>query len=163
LFASPDWRPHLVGAVALILDGDRRLDPSLMWKAIDTGSWVTPQLVTAAYLVDPSFPDRLQDRIDARCAVKMPAHLSPAERRRATGPATAEQRSAKLLVSLLRIGRLVPALADRLAAAARRADLKALQAADRDKSGNIAENWLKNLESQFRSRGRALTPAGRRS
>jgi hypothetical protein len=119
--------------------------------------------VTAAYLVDPSFPDRLQDRIDARCEVKMPAHLSPAERHRATGPATAEQRSAKLLVSLLRIGRLVPALADRLAAAARRADLKALQAADRDKSGNIAENWLKNLESQFRSRGRALTPAGRRS
>ena len=55
LFGSPDWRPHLVGAAALILDAGRRLDPSSIWKAIDAGSWVTPQLVTTAYLIDPSF------------------------------------------------------------------------------------------------------------
>jgi hypothetical protein len=162
LFASPDWRPHLVGAVALILDADRRLGPSMLWNAVDAGSWVTPQLVAAAYLVDPSFPDRLQERIDARCAVAMPAKLSPAERHRATGPATAEQRSAKLLMSLLSVGRRVPVLAGRLAAAARRPDLAALQVDDRDNSGNIAENWLINLEGQFKSRGRVLTPMGGR-
>jgi hypothetical protein len=161
LFASPDWRPHLIGAAALILDAGRRLDPSSMWKAVDAGSWVTPQLVTTAYLVDPSFADRVRERIDAKCAVAVPSNLSPTERHRATGPATPEQRSAKLLASLVRIGMLAPALTGWLRTAASRPELAALQAADRDKSGNIAENWLKNVESQFRSGGRPLEPAGR--
>jgi hypothetical protein len=162
LFASPDWRPHLLGAVALLLDAGRRLDPSPLWTAVDAGSWVTPQLVTTAYLIDPSFPDRLRDRIDAKCTVVIPPNLSPTERHRASGPASPEQRSAKLLVSLVRIGMLVPALGGWVTTQAGRPELAALQAADRDKSGNIAENWLKNVESQFRSRGRALAPAGRR-
>jgi hypothetical protein len=162
LFASPDWRPHLLGAVALILDGGRRFDPSGMWKAIDAGSWVTPQLVTTAYLIDPSFADRLRDRIDAKCAVVIAPNLSSVERHHATGPATPEQRSAKLLASLVRIGVLAPALAGWLRTASSRPELAALQTADRDKAGNIAENWLKNVESQFRARGRVLAPAGRR-
>jgi len=162
LFASPDWRPHLLGAVALILDAGRRFDPSPLWKAIDAGSWVTPQLVTAAYLIDPAFAARLRDRIDARCAVVIPPNLSPEERHRATGPATPEQRSAKLLASLVRIGTLAPALAGWLKTAVRRPELATLLAADPDNSGNIAENWLKNVESQLRSRGRALAPAGHR-
>jgi hypothetical protein len=163
LFASPDWRPHLIGAAALILDGGCRLDPSWVWKAIDGGSWVTPQLVAAAYLVDPSFADRVRSRMDANCVVAVPPDLSPTERHRATGPATPAQRSAKLLASLVRIGLLAPALTDWIRTAASRPELAALQAADRDKSGNIAENWLKNVESQFRSRGRVLAPAGRSS
>ncbi|MGD0503773.1 MAG: hypothetical protein ABSD02_13610 [Steroidobacteraceae bacterium] len=161
LFASPDWRPHLIGAVALILDAGRRLDSMAIWQAIDSGSWVTPQLVTTAYLIDPSFADRLRQRIDAKCAVTVPANLSPAARHLATGPATPEQRSAKLLASLVRIGMLSPELCGWLRSAASRPELAALQAADRDKSGNIAENWLKNAERQFRSRGRTLAPAGR--
>lgn len=160
LFASPDWRPHLIGAVALILDGGRRLDSSAMWKAIDAGSWVTPQLVTTAYLIDPSFGDRLRERIEGKCAVAVPANLSAAERHRATGPATPEQRSAKLLASLVRIGMHAPALTGWLRTASSRPELAALQAADRDKSGNIAENWLSNVDHQFKSRGRALVPAG---
>jgi hypothetical protein len=162
LFASPDWRPHLLGAVALILDSGRRFDPSAMWKAIDAGSWATPQLVTTAYLIDPSFADRLRDRLDATCAVVIAPNLSAVERHRATGPATPEQRSAKMLASLVRIGMLAPALAGWLRTASSRPELAALQAADRDKAGNIAENWLKNVENQFRARGRVLAPAGRR-
>jgi hypothetical protein len=163
LFASPDWRPHLLGAVALLLDTGRRFDPSAMWKAIDAGSWVTPQLVTTAYLIDPSFADRLRERIAAKCAVVIAPNLSAVERHRATGPATPQQRSAKLLASLVRIGMLAPALAGWLRAASSRPEFAALQAADRDKAGNIAENWLKNVETQFRVRGRALVPpAGRR-
>jgi hypothetical protein len=161
LFASPDWRPHLIGAVALIVDGGRRLDSTALWTAIDAGSWVTPQLVTTAYLVDPAFAERLRDRIGATCTVVVPANLSPAERHRATGPATPEQRSAKLLASLVRIGMHAPALTGWLRTAASRPELAALQAADRDKSGNIAENWLENADRQFRARGRALVPAGR--
>ncbi len=132
-----------------------------MWQSIDAGSWVTPQLVTTAYFVDPSFAERVRERIDAKCAVTVPANLSPGERHRATGPATPEQRSAKLLASMIRIGMLAPGLTGWLRTAASRPELAALQAADRDKSGNIAENWLKNLERQFSSRGRTLAPAGR--
>ena len=161
LFASPDWRPHLVGAVALILDSGRRLDPAAMWQSIDAGSWVTPQLVTTAYFIDPSFAERVRERIDGKCAVTVPANLSPGERHRATGPATPEQRSAKLLASMIRIGMLAPGLTGWLRTAASRPELAALQASDRDRSGNIAENWLKNLERQFSSRGRTLAPAGR--
>jgi hypothetical protein len=160
LFASPDWRPHLIGAVALILDAGRRLEPSGMWKAIDAGSWVTPQLVAAAYLIDPRFADRVRDRIEAKCAVVVPEDLSPGERHHATGPATPEQRSAKLLASLVRIGMHAPALTAWLRTAASRPDLAALQSADRDKSGNIAENWLQNVDRRLRSRGRVLAPAG---
>jgi hypothetical protein len=160
LFASADWRPHLVGAAALIVDSGRRLDTATMWQAIDAGSWVTPQLVTTAYLIDASFAARLRQRIDANCAVIVPANLSAVERHRATGPATAEQRSAKLLASLVRIGMLAPELTGWLRIAASRPELAALQAADRDKSGNIAANWLNNAERQFRSRGRTLAPVG---
>jgi hypothetical protein len=93
--------------------------------------------------------------------VAVPANLSAAERHRATGPATPEQRSAKLLASLVRIGMLAPSLTGWLRTAASRPDLAALQAADRDKSGNIAENWLRNIERELRSRGRSLAPPGR--
>jgi hypothetical protein len=57
---------------------------------------------------------------------------------------------------------LAPGLAGWLRAASGRPELADLQAADRDKAGNIAENWLKNVESQLRARGRTLAPAGRR-
>jgi hypothetical protein len=162
LLASPDWRHHLVAAVALILDAGARFDPAPLWAAMDAGSWVTPQLVATAYLVDPSFPDRLQSRIKAGCPVEVPSNLSPLERHRATGPASPEQRSAKLSASLLRIGLLVPSIAAGLKPVMNTPKLAALQVADRDNSGNIAENWLKNVESQLRSAGRVLAPAGRR-
>jgi len=110
---------------------------------------------------DPAFAERVRERIDGKCAVTVPANLSPGDRHRATGPATPEQRSAKLLASMIRIGMLAPGLTGWLRTAASRPELAALQAADRDKSGNIAENWLKNLERQFSSRGRTLAPAGR--
>jgi len=158
LFASPDWRPHLVGAVALILDGDRRLDPAALWRAVDAGSWVTPQLVATAYLADPSFPARVRERLEANCAIQVPTKLSAGERHRATGPAAPEQRSAKLLASLVRIGLLVPALTGWLRTAASRPQLAALQSADRDKSGNIAENWLKSVQAALKARGRAAAP-----
>ena len=162
MLASADWRHHLVAAVALILDAGQRLDPAPLWAAIDAGSWVTPQLVATAYLIDPSFADRLRARIKAGCPVEVPANLSPEERHRATGPASPEQRSAKLSVSLLRIGLLVPSLAGWLKSAVSSPQQAALRAADRDNSGNIAENWLKNVESQLRSADRMFVPAGRR-
>lgn len=162
MLANPDWRTQLVGALALILDGGRRLSPTALWAAIDAGSWVTPQLVATGYLVDPAFPARVRERLEANCSVVVPANLSAVERHRATGPATAEQRSAKLLASLVRIGMLVPALTGWLRTAASRPELAALQAADRDKSGNIAENWLKSVQTHLKSRSRAPVPGSGR-
>lgn len=158
MFASPDWRPHLIAATALLLDGRRRLDPAAMWRAIDAGSWVTPQLVATAYLIDPAFVERLRERIESGCGIAAPPGLSRAQRYRATGPASVEERSAKLLTSLLRMGARVPSLVPWLRGVSKQPRLAALQTIDRDQSGNIADNWLCNVMRQFQARGRALSP-----
>jgi len=152
MFASPNWRPHLIAAVALLSDKGRQLDPSGLWRAVDAGSWVTPQLIATAYLIDPGFPERLRERIEAGCPIVVPPKLSAAARHTASGPASVEERSAKLLASLLRIGARVPSLASYLQGASRRQRVAALLAADRDQSGNIADNWLNNLTRQYQSR-----------
>jgi hypothetical protein len=59
LFDDPNWRAHLVGAIALLLDAGSRLSTAPLWHAIDAGSWVTPQLVVTAYFTDPSFREHL--------------------------------------------------------------------------------------------------------
>jgi hypothetical protein len=48
LLNDANWRPHLVAAIAFLLDDRDTLDRHLLWKAIDSGSWVTPQLVVTA-------------------------------------------------------------------------------------------------------------------
>jgi hypothetical protein len=75
------WRPHLVGAVAALLDNENRLDRIQLWNAVDAGSWVTPQLVVAAMFSDPMFAERARHRIELRCPVQSaPATLQSARR-----------------------------------------------------------------------------------
>jgi hypothetical protein len=52
LFAEVNWRPQLVGAVALLAGagGDQTL--SALWDAFDSGSWVSPQLVVLQGRID---------------------------------------------------------------------------------------------------------------
>lgn len=57
------WREHLVGAVACLVDRDAILDRELLWRAADSESWVTPQLVVTAFLTDPLFAARVRERL----------------------------------------------------------------------------------------------------
>jgi hypothetical protein len=44
LFANVNWRPHLVGAVALSALPYHQRACHKLWEAFDAGSWVTPRL-----------------------------------------------------------------------------------------------------------------------
>lgn len=84
LMRQDGWRPHLVGALAVLLDTKRRLDRDLLWKAIDRGSWVTPQLVATLSLADDTFLQQAQKRLDRQSALSdASVGRAPATRRRA--------------------------------------------------------------------------------
>jgi hypothetical protein len=105
-----NWRPHLVGAVAIAtLASDSKVNDEL-WTAIDRGSWVTPQLVAVAFLRDPMFADRAQERLRPGYSVDTSrlAGLSSLERHSFCGPGGSVERSAKTAASLVRLLGLLP-------------------------------------------------------
>jgi hypothetical protein len=158
LFDDPNWRAHLVGAIAVLLDGGARLTTAPLWRAIDAGSWVTPQLVVTAYFADPKFPEHLIARLNDRCEIAVPSDLSLVARHSATGPGGAVHRSAKLLASLLCIGKRLPALSSFLERATAEPDLAELLGKDIDNSSTITDRWYTQLTTHFASRQRELTP-----
>jgi len=157
IFADPNWRPHLVGAAALLLDERRVLNCSPMWEAIDRGSWVTPQLVATAYLTDPAFQDHVSRRLENRCEVSVPTGLHPLAQHTATGPANRVQRSAKLLSSLMSIGRRVPSLGPVVDRFSRDPDTRTLLEQDIDMSGQLAVAWCERVVTVFSARGCTLS------
>ena len=63
LLGDPRWRGQLVACAAIVIAGsDRDLDVAL-WRALDGGSWVAPQLVVTAFLLDPEFEARAEERL----------------------------------------------------------------------------------------------------
>ncbi|WP_437618196.1 hypothetical protein [Sorangium sp. So ce1151] len=152
-------RPHLVGAIALLLDQSETLDRNLLWCAIDAGSWVTPQLIDTAVFVDPSFPEKARVRVDEQCPVLVPVGLTPAERHSATGPDGMLGRSAKMLASLLAASASIPSL-ERWASDLQR-DVRIEQVLKEDawnKSDEIVASWMTNVRRAFLERGHLLAP-----
>jgi len=159
LFDDPNWRPHLVGAIALILDSRQTLKPSALWRAVDAGSWVLPQLVVCAHIVDSDFPSQCRDRIRARAPVSPVLDLSPAERHSATGPGNVRERSSKLLASLATVGRRIPSLAPWIDEQCADPEVSTLISQDVDNAAGICEGWFVHLRNQFESRGVRLVAA----
>ena len=132
LLRDGNWRPNLVGAMAMVLDPDAA-DCALLWEAIDRGSWVIPQLVIAAAIVDPTIRDRIRARVAAPT-------------------------NAKTLASILALCAELPDLAawreDRL----RDKRVIALLADDAElnNSDKIVASWLAQLRMAFAARGRML-------
>jgi len=145
LLAHPDWRPHLVAAVALILSGHDTKTVEAAWRRVDTGSWITPQLAAALCLVDPQFVTEAETRLEFLCPLD-PSEiekLSSFERQITMGHASARQRSAKTASALLRLLEIKrPAAAYKLHA---NQDLQFLLKSDIDPSGEIAERWLHQI------------------
>jgi hypothetical protein len=156
LLHDVNWRPHLVGAIAMILD--RTLDASLLWHAIDRGSWVIPQLVVTAAHVDPRFRERIRDRVAAQCPVVVPSGLDPVERHRATGPEGQAQRSAKMFASILAMSAELADLADWRAHVQQDERAKTMLVLDAswNSSDQIVLSWLESLRTVFRARGHTL-------
>jgi hypothetical protein len=61
------WRDQVTAAAAIAVSAaEAGANDELMaalWRAIDTPSWVAPQLVAAALLADPQFEARAADRL----------------------------------------------------------------------------------------------------
>jgi len=129
-----------------------------LWRAIDAGSWVIPQLVVTALMVDRDFPIRLVERVESWCPVSVHLGLSPVERHSATGPANPIQRSAKLLGSLLSVGAVLPNLSSWIAGIREEPTAMDLLKQDRDDAPGIAAAWQRQLVEQFSLRGRTLKP-----
>ena len=65
LLEGANWRPHIVGACAVMagVRGPRLVDR--LWDRIDGASWVSPQLSVAAEAADPGYPDKVHRRLEA--------------------------------------------------------------------------------------------------
>jgi hypothetical protein len=157
LLQEANWRPHLVGAVALLLEPS--LDCQLLWQAVDRGSWVTPQLVVTATLVDPTFREQARSRVATLCPVVVPVGLTPLQRHSATGPAGEQGRSAKMLASLIAASVEFPDLAPWRAEVVEDEHIKSLLAKDAswDNSDKIVASWSAAIRKAFLVRGRELT------
>jgi hypothetical protein len=137
MLADRNWRPHLVAAVAFLLDTDSLLDPGLLWSTIERGSWVIPQLAVAAMYTDPDFAPT------AAGVVERLGH-----------------RNGKLTASIIGLRAFVPSMGERVDSW--RADpvlIEALEAdAAWDGSGAIAAHWAERIRELLARRGIDLQP-----
>lgn len=106
LLTANNWRPHLVAAVAMLRSSNAQRYVHFLWSAVRTGSWVSPQLLATASIVDPKFLINCESRLAESVRISPGAGMSPSDRHSATGPAGSSARSAKELSAIL-------ALADR--------------------------------------------------
>jgi hypothetical protein len=63
LLEEVGWRAQLVGAFALAVAGGDQKACTALWRAMDSGSWVSPQLAATAFLIDPAFELRAEERL----------------------------------------------------------------------------------------------------
>ncbi len=149
LFDDPDWRLHLEGAAAVLLSPYRESYSRYLWSAIDTGSWVAPQLVVTAYFTDPKFIVQARVRIESGCFVSPPADLDPLSRHSLTGPASVEERSAKNLVSLITMLEHIPSELLWLEGLQKKPETQRLMSLDRDDSGDIVRKYFIAIQAVF--------------
>jgi hypothetical protein len=155
LLHDANWRPHLVAAITLLLD--RTLDPSLLWHAIDRGSWVVPQLVVTAAHVDPRFRERIRERVEAHCPMvdRTGSRSEPDDLVGGRG-----ERRSKMLVSMLAMSAELTDMADWVARINQDERIKTMLAIDASSSNSdkIVASWVKSLRAAFGARGQTLNP-----
>lgn len=147
LLTDTNWRPHLVAAVAAIVRGYHDEAVRLLWRRLDTGSWVTPQIGVALSLVDPDFLRSAHERLEARCPLDASdlQRMTALERHSAAGPAGGVERSAKAAQTLLHLVRRRASQAEWLTDLVAAADFQTLLREDIDGSDGITEGWHERI------------------
>ncbi len=132
MLGQPNWRPHLVAAVAYLADDARRLAIEPLWRRLEDGSWVSPQLAVAAFFVDPAFPERFRAR-------PLPAN-------------------AKTVAALIGAASLADELAAEAARARHEPEIAPLLAKDAsfDRSDDIVRSWAAAIAARFAELGLPL-------
>jgi hypothetical protein len=153
LLADANWRPHLVAAAAVIVSGYNSESIKNLWRRMDSGSWVIPQIGVALYLTDPDFLPQARTRLEARCPLDVSDLLamSDVERHSAAGPAGKIQRSAKAAATLLYLLQLAAPAESWIQEVRAAPDMQALLAEDFDAAHLIAEKWLEKI-NEIRAR-----------
>jgi len=97
------WRPELVGGIAMLTVASTTATLKALWQAIDRGSWVSPQLVVIASLLDPGFVDQAKRRLLTRCPIAQGDRhaMAPTTAHVHHGPDDDRERSAKTFGALL--------------------------------------------------------------
>jgi CheY-like chemotaxis protein len=148
LLADRNWRPHLVAAVAVIVSGFQAAAVKQLWYQLDSGSWVTPQIATALFLVDPDFATQAHIRLKAGCPVDPDQPpMDPLERHSATGPAGTVERSAKCAAALLHLASMLTPVPNWVREAQASADIQILLAQDVDNASGIVNSWLGRIKA----------------
>jgi len=148
LLKEPNWRPHLVAAVAVIHIGYDVKTVEALWNRLDHGSWVTPQLAVALLLVDTEFVSKAKPRLEAGCPVNYSEllQMSALELHSAAGPAGKTGRSAKAAAALLRLVEMV-SQEDWVTKIRESVEMQELLAKDEDGSDFLAEKWLARIRA----------------
>lgn len=155
LLSDPNWRPNLVAAVAAILCGHNAEMLRCLWRRLDAGSWVTPQLGVALFLVDSDFEAQSRMRLEAECPVDMAdlVSMTGPERHSVAGPAGRLERSAKAAAVLLHLVQMVTPLPHWVGRVASSGSVRALLAEDVDGASGIAQGWLRRVQMITPCRG----------
>jgi hypothetical protein len=143
LFENPNWRPQLVGGVALLLGAATPTTLDALWRAVDAGSWASPQLVAVASTIDTQFVSHARDRIVARCPIfgERLTRMPWPERHSAAGPESIMQHSAKLFAALVGLVELNQERPDWLTQELAKSDAQALLGTDQGSSRSLAPKW----------------------
>jgi hypothetical protein len=147
LLRDVNWRPQLVGAIAARFLATRPVVEQT-WRAVDAGSWVSPQLAAVLSLVDPTFVTRATDRLASRCELKVDADYmidDPAERHSAQGPLGSRLRTAKTAAALQALLDEDVPTDRRVAELHTDAELQSLIAHDVDHAAGITLYWRSRL------------------
>ena len=143
LFDDFNWRPQLVGAVALGLGITGTKSRAALWRAFDSGSWVSPQLAAIASLVDEDFEQQARTRIAALCPINQNRleGLNWIVRHSAAGPISFAAHSSKALSALAALCQQSPAALPWLDPLLVREDIRRSLESDTEGGGRIATSW----------------------
>lgn len=146
--SDQDWRPQLVGAVCVALGLGDAHHVETLWDSALRGSWVSPQLLAVASLVDPEFGTRARNAfrliLGTQDAGGLPTAIAtdwPAQHSK-QGPSGAAERRGKALAALF-------ALVDHGEPWVRECSsdprARAALEADVDDGGGIARRWRERM------------------
>jgi hypothetical protein len=149
LLRDPDWRSHLVAAVAVLLSPARVDLCPAVWEAVDKGSWVSPQLAVVLSICDPEFVGSAKGRIMTGSPVVPVELASPLEQHVVAGPGAPSARSAKNLAALLYLVRTIPGESQWAEAIGQAPEVAQVLQSDRDAGDKLAAYWAAALRERF--------------
>jgi len=143
LLGDLNWRPHLVAAVAITVSEPSTAIFDDLWRALDAGSWVIPQLAAVASLYDPGFKEHAGLRLSNLCPINYSRARKDFDVKKYLADGSLPTRSSKAAASLLA---LLPDLRPST-------KLQELVATDQDNCADLVINWKSKLNELIGSLG----------